>query len=51
VSGGIAPVFLTQALDEREWSHALTVLSPRKEPPVSIVYEAGWAPYPVWTQW
>jgi hypothetical protein len=25
-------------------------LTPEKEPPVSIGWEAGWAPEPVWTQ-
>jgi hypothetical protein len=31
--------------------HATTALYPRrKDPPVPIVQEAGWAPEPVWTQ-
>jgi len=30
--------------------HAPTSLSPRKEPPVPIGYEAGWIPEPVWTR-
>jgi hypothetical protein len=31
--------------------HAPAVLPTRKEPPVSIENEAGWAPEPVWTTW
>jgi hypothetical protein len=31
--------------------HVLTVLLSGKEPPISIVEEAGWAPEPVWTLW
>jgi hypothetical protein len=31
--------------------HALAALSPGKEPPAPIGYEAGWAPEPVWTLW
>jgi len=31
--------------------HALTTLLLRKEPPVSIGYEDGWAPEPIWMQW
>jgi hypothetical protein len=30
--------------------HAPAALHLREEPPVSIGYEAGWAPEPVWTQ-
>jgi hypothetical protein len=44
--------YLTSALDGGEWS-ALRPdrsLPPGKGPPVSIGYEAGWAPEPVWTQ-
>jgi hypothetical protein len=35
-----------------EWSASRPgrTLLPRKGPPVPIVYEAGWAPEPVWTQ-
>jgi hypothetical protein len=40
-------IFLTSALLRGEWSPA--ALSPGKEPPVSIGYEAVWAPEPVWT--
>jgi hypothetical protein len=29
--------------------HAPAASPPGKEPPVPIVYEAGWAPEPVWT--
>jgi hypothetical protein len=34
-----------------EWSASRPgrALAPRKEPPVSIVQEAGWAPEAVWT--
>jgi hypothetical protein len=31
--------------------HAPAALSPEKEPPVPIGYEAGWASEPVWTLW
>jgi hypothetical protein len=31
--------------------HAPATLPPGKEPPVTIGYEAGWAPEPVWTLW
>jgi hypothetical protein len=43
---------LTSALDGGEWlaSRPGRALPPGKEPPVSIVQEAGWAPEPVWTQ-
>jgi hypothetical protein len=52
VTGGIAPNFLTPALEGGEWSasHPGRALPPGKEPPVPIVQEAGWAPEPVWTQ-
>jgi hypothetical protein len=39
-SGGIAPRFLTSALDGGEWSGS----RPTALPPVPI----GWAPEPVW---
>jgi hypothetical protein len=44
--------FLTSALEGGEWSasHPGRALLRGKEPPVPIVYEAGWAPKPVWTQ-
>jgi hypothetical protein len=52
VSGGKTPPFLTSALDGGEWSaHAPATLPPGKEPPVSIGYEVGWTPEPVWTLW
>jgi hypothetical protein len=52
VRGGIAPTFLTAALEGGEWSAARSgrALPPGKEPPVPTVQEAGWAPEPVWTQ-
>jgi hypothetical protein len=31
--------------------HALATMTPGKEPPVPIGYEAGSAPEPVWTLW
>jgi hypothetical protein len=31
--------------------HALAVLPPEKELPVSIRYEVGWAPKPIWMTW
>jgi hypothetical protein len=31
--------------------HAPAALPPGKQPPVSIGYEAEWAPEPVWTTW
>jgi hypothetical protein len=44
--------FLTSALEGGEWSASRPgrALPPRKEPPVPIVQEAGWAPEQVWTQ-
>jgi hypothetical protein len=44
--------FLTSALDGGEWSASRPgrSLPPGKEPPVSIVQEAGWTSEPVWTQ-
>jgi hypothetical protein len=43
--------FLTSALNGGEWSASRPgrALGPRKEPPVPIVQDAGWAPEPVWT--
>jgi len=40
------------ALDEGEWSESRPIhtLAPEKEPSVTTVQEAGWAPEPVWTQ-
>jgi hypothetical protein len=51
-NGGIAPTFLTSALDGSEWS----ALRPGRftlgeEPPVYIGEEVGRAPEPVWTLW
>jgi hypothetical protein len=45
-NGGIAPPFLTSALDGGEWS-SITLL------PLYLRYplEAGWAPESVWTLW
>jgi hypothetical protein len=50
--GGIAPTFLTLALEGGEWSASRPgrALPPGEEPPVPTVQEAGWAPEPVWTQ-
>jgi hypothetical protein len=31
--------------------HPLAALSPGKQPPVSIGWEAGWTPEPVWSLW
>jgi hypothetical protein len=44
--------FTSSALDGGEWSASRIgrALAPVKEPPVTIVHEAGWAPEPVWTQ-
>jgi hypothetical protein len=44
--------FLTSALEggERSVSRPGRALLPGKEPPVPVVWEAGWAPEPVWTQ-
>jgi hypothetical protein len=44
--------FRTSALDGGEWSVSRPgrALPPWKGPPVPIVWEAGWAPKPVWTQ-
>jgi hypothetical protein len=51
-SGCIAPPFLTWALDGVTGQlHAPAALPPGKEPPVPILWEAGWAPEPVWTLW
>jgi hypothetical protein len=49
---GIAPIFLTSALEGGEWSASRPgrALPPGKKPPVPSVQEAGWAPEPVWTQ-
>jgi hypothetical protein len=51
--GGIAPLFLTPALDRGVCAqfHSPAALSPGKEPPVPIAQEAGWAQDPVWTPW
>ena len=48
-SGGIVTLSLTSVLDGRGWlTKRPGRFSPGKDP-VSIVYEAGWAPGPVWT--
>jgi hypothetical protein len=31
--------------------HSPTALSPEKESPIPIRWDAGWAPDPVWTLW
>jgi hypothetical protein len=49
-SGGVAPPFLTLALDEGEWSTPVA-LRPGKEPLVLIREEAGRAQVPVWALW
>jgi hypothetical protein len=44
--------FLTSALDGGQWSASRpAALAPRREAPVPIGMEAGWAPDPVWTLW
>ena len=51
-SRGIAPLILNLTLDGNNWSTSQTSsLSPRKENPVLVEYEAGWAPETVWTFW
>jgi hypothetical protein len=48
-SGSIAPPFLTSALDagERSPSRACRSTPEEKDPPVPILWEAGWDPEPV----
>jgi hypothetical protein len=52
-NGGIAPQFLTPALDGGEWSpsgtHRFTPHPLGKAPQISIVLEAGWVLERVWT--
>jgi hypothetical protein len=49
ICGGIAPPFLTSAVDRGEWSTTRTCrFTPQGKSPR---YEAGWAPEPVWTVW
>jgi hypothetical protein len=52
-SGGTAPTFLASALITGEWSDSrfFRFTPEGKEPPPSIVYEAGWGPEPVWMLW
>jgi hypothetical protein len=38
-------------LEVSDQLHARAALPPGKEPPVSIGYEVGWTPEPVWTTW
>jgi hypothetical protein len=38
-------------MEVSEQLHSQAALPPRKEHPVFIRYEAGWAPEPVWTRW
>jgi hypothetical protein len=40
---------LTSAVEVTGLLHPFAVLPPEKEPQVTIVWEAGWAPEPVWT--
>jgi hypothetical protein len=45
-------IFLTSALVGGSGQlHAPAALHPGEKPPVSIGWEAGWAPEPVWTTW
>jgi hypothetical protein len=52
-SEGVATLILLPRhyMEESGQLHALANLLPGKEPLVSIGYEAGWAPEPVWTRW
>jgi hypothetical protein len=50
-NGGIAPAFLNTPLEVRGQLHASAALSPKKKLPETIVYEAEWAPEPIWTLW
>jgi hypothetical protein len=45
---GIAPPFLTSALDRSELSSRSGGFTLRKGPPVLIGWEAEWIPEPVW---
>jgi hypothetical protein len=48
-TGGIAPSFLTSALDGGEWSASRpSPFTPGKRSPVTIESEAVWAPEQVW---
>jgi hypothetical protein len=51
--GGIAPPFLTWALDggERSASRAGRFTTEERKTQIQIGQEAGWAPEPVWTLW
>jgi hypothetical protein len=49
-SEGIAPPFLTSALDGGEWSYPCH-LTPPKQPLVPITQEAGWTPELIWMLW
>jgi hypothetical protein len=51
-SGGIGPhsLWTRHYIGVRGQLHAPAALFPGKEPPVPIVYEAGWAPEPFWTR-
>jgi hypothetical protein len=49
-SGGIAPPFLTSALDGGEWSGLrLSLFTPGKESLIPIGHGAVWTPDLVWT--
>jgi hypothetical protein len=50
-SGGIAPLFLTSALDGDGGECSASYLCGFTPPRVTIIQEAGWAPEPVWTLW
>jgi hypothetical protein len=45
-NGGVAPPFLTSALDGSGQLQAPAALPLGKGPPVRVVWEAGWAPEP-----
>jgi hypothetical protein len=50
-SGNTAQFFLTSALDGSGQLHALTALTPAKQPAVPLEYEVRWNLKPVWNLW